>query len=54
MIWAMVAVRKHVSYLRGILVAIWSSDREDCADFLDVTGLETNDTLTHRMNSKLV
>jgi hypothetical protein len=54
MIWAIVAASEHVSYLRGILVAIWSSDRADCEDFLDVTGLETNDTLTHRMNSKLV
>jgi hypothetical protein len=33
MIWAMVAVSEHVSFLRGILVVIWSSDRADCEDF---------------------
>jgi hypothetical protein len=33
MIWAMVAVSEHVSFLRGILMVIWSSDREDCEDF---------------------
>jgi hypothetical protein len=33
MIWAMVAVSEHVSYLKGILVVMWRSDREDCEDF---------------------
>jgi hypothetical protein len=33
MIWAMVAVSKHVSFPRGIVVVIWSSDRADCKDF---------------------
>jgi hypothetical protein len=30
---AMVAVSEHVSFLRGILVVIWSSDVADCEDF---------------------
>jgi hypothetical protein len=34
MIWEMVAVSEHVSFLRVILVVIWSSDRTDCEDFL--------------------
>jgi hypothetical protein len=29
----MVEVSEHVSYLRGILVVISSSDRADCEDF---------------------
>jgi hypothetical protein len=33
MIGAMVAVSEHVSFLRGILVVIWGSDRADCEDF---------------------
>jgi hypothetical protein len=33
MIWAMVAVSEHVSFLRGILMVIWSMDRADCEDF---------------------
>jgi hypothetical protein len=33
MIWAMVAVSEHVSFLRGILVVMWNSDRADGKDF---------------------
>jgi hypothetical protein len=53
MIWAMVAVSEHVSFLRGILVVTWSSDRAACEDD-DLTRLEPNDTLSHRMNCKFV
>jgi hypothetical protein len=53
MMWAMVVVSERVSFLRGILVVIWSLDRADCEDFR-LTGLEPNDTLTRRMNCKLV
>jgi hypothetical protein len=55
MIWAMVTVSEHVSFLRGILVVIRSSDRADKAvRIFDLTRLEPNDTLTHRTNCKLV
>jgi hypothetical protein len=33
MIWTMVAVSEHVSFLRGIVVVIWRLDRADCEDF---------------------
>jgi hypothetical protein len=51
--WTMVAVSEHVSFLRGILVGIWSWDRADCEDFR-LKGLEPGDTLTHKINSKWV
>jgi hypothetical protein len=53
MMWAMVVVSERVSFLRVILVVIWSLDRADCED-VRLTGLEPSDTLTHRMNCKLV
>jgi hypothetical protein len=41
----MLAVSEHVSFLRRILVVVWSLDREDCEDD-NLKRTESNDTHT--------